>query len=68
MSGSSDSVPRLAPRASATPCHSGNSHAIQRIASGSWSIGKNVPENRNSGVIPKRQIELNATTSRWVVM
>ena len=30
------------------------------ICAGSWSIGKNVPENRNSGVIPNRQIALNA--------
>ena len=32
----------------------------RRSSSGSGSIGKNVPENRNSGVIPNRQIALNA--------
>ena len=61
-------MPSDSARASATPCHSGSSHAIHWICAGSWSIGKNVPENRNSGVIPKRQIALNEVVSYWVDM
>jgi len=29
-------------------------YASHRMASGSWLTGKNVPENRNIGIIPKR--------------
>ena len=33
---------------------------------GSASTGKNVPENRNSGVIPNRKIAANRSGVRWV--
>ncbi len=49
-----------------TPCQSGLSQASGRIAAGSCSIGKNVPEKRNSGVRPNRKIALNPWSLRWV--
>jgi hypothetical protein len=42
------------------------SQATGSMRSGSWSIGKNVPENRKSGVITKRNRTLNAL-SRFCV-
>ena len=50
------SGPVVASRASSTPCHSGESAANGRKPLGSWLIGKNVPENRNSGSTPRRMI------------
>ena len=41
---------------SATPWTGGVSHATGCRKPGSWSTGKNVPLNRNSGVIPKRKM------------
>ena len=41
---------------SATPWYSGVSQASGWRNAGSELIGKNVPENRNSGVIPNRKI------------
>ena len=46
--------PRASERLASTPCHSGVTHATGRRKAGSWSTGKNVPENRNSGVTTKR--------------
>src|SRR5450759_2519704 len=63
-SGSCHAVSSASDRARSTPCHSGSSQASGRMIAGSCSIGKNVPENRNRGVMPKRQIELNADVSR----
>ena len=62
-SGCSQTVPSASERPRSTPCHSGNSQAMTRSGSGSAVIGKNVPEKRNSGVIPNRQIELNEEVS-----
>src|SRR6185437_4074596 len=59
-------VPSANVRLSSTPCHSGVTHAIGRTTSGSWSIGKNVPENRNRGVIPNRNIALKPWSLRCV--
>ena len=68
-SGSSQTVPSASARPRSTPCHSGSSQAIDAAAARAAAvIGKNVPENRNSGVIPNRQIELNDDVSRWVDM
>ena len=58
--------PERQPAASATPCHSGVSQASGWTNAGSDSTGKNVPENRNSGVIPNRKIALNWSGVRWV--
>src|SRR5258705_7498827 len=57
--GSSAIVPRDKPRVRATPWNNGVSQASAWSAAGSDVIGKNVPENRNSGVIPKRKIAAN---------
>ena len=64
--GASPIVPKARPRLSSTPCHSGDSQATGWIAAGRFEIGKNVPENRNSGVIPKRNTALNFSGVRWV--
>ena len=55
-----------APRLRATPWYSGVSQATTWRNVGSDSTGKNVPENRNSGVIPKRNTALNVSTLRCV--
>jgi len=43
-------------------------HAIGRRKAGSWSIGKNVPENRNSGVMMKRNRMLKPPSPSWVAV
>ena len=57
--GSSAIVPSDSARVSATPWNSGVSQANAWSAAGSELIGKNVPENRKSGVIPNRKIVEN---------
>ena len=57
--GSSAIVPSDRPRVRATPWNSGVSQASAWSAAGSVVTGKNVPENRNSGVIPNRKIAAN---------
>src|SRR5205823_3555088 len=47
--------PVIAPRHSSTPCHSGDSQQSRWSASGSCETGKNVPENRKSGMMPMRR-------------
>src|SRR6266852_2949368 len=59
-------VPSARARLSSTPCQSGDSHAIGWIIAGRFEIGKNVPENRKSGVIPKRKSALNLSGLRCV--
>ena len=50
-------VPSISPRHRSTPCQSGVSVGERaREPSGSWETGKNVPENRNIGMITKRKI------------
>ena len=46
----------VAPRHSSTACHSGVMRASGSSQSGSWSTGKNVPENRNSGTTAMRMM------------
>ena len=58
--GPDGNVPVVAWRASSTPCHSGDTAANGRNQPGSCEIGKNVPENRNSGSTPTRMITGNA--------
>ena len=41
-------------RHSSTPCHSGETQATGCSHAGSWSTGKNVPENRNRGTMQTR--------------
>ncbi len=41
-------------------------NAIGCDEGGSWVIGKNVPENRNSGVITNRNRAAKLTSLRWV--
>src|SRR3954454_8025000 len=57
--GSSVAVPSDSPRVKATPWNSGVSQAKAWSAAGSELIGKNVPENRNIGVMPNRKIVVN---------
>ena len=52
----SESVPVVAPRHSSTACHSGVTRASGSSQSGSWSTGKNVPENRNMGTTAMRMM------------
>ena len=47
-------MPVAASRHSSTPCHSGVTQASGCIHTGSWSIGKKVPENSISGVTTNR--------------
>src|SRR6476620_7455970 len=54
--GSSTATPSDNARVNATPWNSGVNQASTWSAAGSVLIGKNVPENRNSGVIPNRKI------------
>ena len=49
-----------------TPCQSGEIQAIGWRKLGSDSIGKNVPEKRNSGVMPKRKMTLKRFGVRCV--
>src|SRR5439155_3231845 len=51
--------PVIAPRHSSTPCQRGDSQDSRCSASGSCETGKNVPENRNSGMMPIRRITGN---------
>src|SRR5918994_1993198 len=51
-------APRVSPRTSSTPWNNGVSHAARASASGNLLIGKNTPENRNSGVMTKRNSTL----------
>ena len=64
-SGSSRDRPSDSARVSATPWYSGVSQATTWSAAGSDATGKNVPENRNSGVMPNRKIgvELHRASS-----
>ena len=55
-SGSLETVPSDSARVSSTPWKSGVNQAMTWSGSGRLLIGKNVPENRKSGVIPKRKI------------
>ena len=59
-------MPSDRPRVSATPWNSGVSQATTWRAGGSELTGKNVPENRNSGVIPNRKIVANWFGVFWV--
>src|SRR5215469_18566416 len=52
-------VPRLSARHSDTPCQSGVRYATGWSQPGSWVIGKNTPENRNSGIMKNRKIMAN---------
>src|SRR5258705_5238442 len=54
--GSSPATPSDSARVNATPWNSGVNQARTWSAAGSVLIGKNVPENRKSGVIPNRKI------------
>ncbi len=49
-----------------TPCQSGEIQATGCRTLGSCSIGKNVPEKRNNGMMPKRKITLNRFGVRCV--
>src|SRR6187401_174475 len=64
--GSSATVPSESPRVSATPWNSGVIQATTWRAAGSELIGKNVPEKRNSGVMPKRKIVAKRFGVFWV--
>src|SRR3954466_804612 len=64
--GSSTAVPSDSPRVRATPWNSGVSQANAWSAAGSELIGKNVPENRNIGVMPNRKIVVNRFGVFWV--
>ena len=64
--GSSATVPSDNARVNATPWNSGVSQASAWSASGSELIGKKVPENRKSGVIPNRKIDANLLGVFWV--
>ena len=66
--GSSSSVPSIAPRVSSTPCHNGEIQAIGWMDDGRLSSGKKVPLNRNSGVMTQRNIALKAFGLRRVAM
>ena len=57
-----------ASRHRSTPCHSGESQAIGWRNDGRLSIGKNVPLNRNSGVIPNRKSVANWSGVRCVAV
>jgi hypothetical protein len=59
------SVPVVAPRHSSTVWYIGDSTARASSAAGSWSIGKNVPENRNIGMIRSRKISGNGLSLSW---
>ena len=52
-------APSASSRVNATPWKSGVSQAIHSMASGSCSMGKNVPEKRKSGVMMKRKMNAN---------
>src|SRR6266542_5396569 len=58
--------PVVAPRHSSTPCHSGERTESGRRAAGSCEIGKNVPENRNSGITPSRMINGKRASVSWL--
>ena len=38
---------------------------MTRSPDGSWLIGKNTPEKRNSGISPRRKISGNASSFSW---
>src|SRR5437868_961905 len=58
MEGHHPAVPRHKVRHRSTPCHSGVQYAIHWRPTGNCEIGKNVPENRNIGMMPNRRIVL----------
>ncbi|MCW2827521.1 MAG: hypothetical protein JWQ67_1137, partial [Marmoricola sp.] len=56
-------MPRTSIRVRSTPCHSGVSRANHSIATLRLVIGKNAPENRKSGIMPRRKTSENALSS-----
>src|SRR5262249_20478247 len=58
--------PVRAPRQSSPPSHNGASTHRGWSTSGSWEIGKNVPENRNRGRMPIRMISGKRASVSWV--